>query len=44
MLARTNTDLDELACYRPITEEKAARSEDAEARRAQHRQRLAEPT
>ena len=43
VLARIIADLDELAGYPPITEEKAAKGEDAEARRALHRQRLAEP-
>jgi hypothetical protein len=42
-LARIIGDLDELAGYPPITEEKAVRGEDAEARRVRHRQRLAEP-
>ena len=43
VLARIIADLDELAGYPPITEEKAAKGEDAETRRARHRQRLAEP-
>ena len=43
VLARIIADLDELAGYPPITEEKAAKGEDAETRRAQHRHRLAEP-
>ena len=43
VLARIIGDLDELAGYPPITEEKAVRGEDAEARRVRHRQRLAEP-
>lgn len=43
VLARIIADLDELASYPPITEEKAAKGENAETRRARHRQRLAEP-
>src|SRR4051794_26024929 len=43
VLTRIIADLDELAGYPPITEEKAARGKDAETRRARHRQRLAEP-
>jgi hypothetical protein len=43
VLARIIADLDELAGYPPITEEKAVKGEDAETRRARHRQRLAEP-
>jgi hypothetical protein len=43
VLARIIADLDDLAGYPPITEEKATRGEDAEARRVRHRQRLAEP-
>jgi hypothetical protein len=43
VLARIIADLDELAGYPPIAEEKAAKGEDAETRRARHRQRLAEP-
>ena len=43
VLARIIADLDELAGYPPIAEEKAAQGEDAETRRARHRQRLAEP-
>jgi hypothetical protein len=43
VLARIIADLDELAGYPPITEEKAAKGEDAETRRARHRRRLAEP-
>src|SRR4051794_2430777 len=38
VLARIIADLDDLAGYPPITEEKAARGEDAEARRVRHRQ------
>jgi hypothetical protein len=43
MLARIIADLDELAGYLPMVEERAARGEDAETRCARHRQRLAEP-
>jgi hypothetical protein len=43
VLARIIADLDELAGYPAIIEEKAAKGEDAETRRARHRQRLAEP-
>jgi hypothetical protein len=43
VLARIIADLDDLAGRPPITEEKAVRGEDAEARRVRHRQRLAEP-
>jgi hypothetical protein len=43
VLARISADLDELEGYPPITEENAVKGEDAEARRARHRQRLAEP-
>lgn len=43
VLARIIADLDELAGYPPITEEKVAKGENAETRRARHRQRLAEP-
>ena len=43
VLARIIADLDDLAGYPPITEEKAAKGEDAETRCARHRQRLAEP-
>src|SRR5262245_24811406 len=43
VLARIIADLDDLASYPPITEEKVVKGEDAEARRVRHRQRLAEP-
>jgi hypothetical protein len=43
VLARIIADLDDLAGYPPITEEKAVKGEDAEARRVGHRRRLAEP-
>ena len=43
VLARIIADLDELAGFPPIAEEKAAQAEDAEARGVRHRQRLAEP-
>jgi hypothetical protein len=43
VLARIIADLDELAGYPAITEEKAVEGEDAGTRRARHRQRLAEP-
>ena len=43
VLARIIADLDDLAGYPPITEEKAIKGEDAEAWRVRHRQRLAEP-
>jgi hypothetical protein len=43
VLARIIADLDDLAGSPPITEEKAAKGEDAETRRARYRQRLAEP-
>ena len=43
VLDRIIADLDELAGYPPIADEKQARVEEAVARRARHRQRLAEP-
>ncbi len=43
VLARIIADLDDLAAYPPIAEDKAVKGEDAEARRARHRRRLAEP-
>src|SRR5512142_2092096 len=43
VLARIIADLDDLAGYPPIAEDKAVKGEDAEARRARHRRRLAEP-
>src|SRR5262245_58017464 len=43
VLARIIADLDELAAYPLIAEQEAAKCEDAETRRARHRQRLAEP-
>jgi hypothetical protein len=43
VLARVIADLDELAGFPPIAEEKADPVEGAEARRVLHRQRLAEP-
>src|SRR4051794_10477571 len=43
VLARIIADLDELAGYPPITEARAVKGEDAETRRARHRQQLAEP-
>jgi transposase len=43
VLARIIADLDELAGYPPITEARTVKGEDAETRRARHRQRLAEP-
>src|SRR5438067_329192 len=43
VLARIIADLDDLAGHPPIAEDKAVKGEDAEARRARHRQRLAEP-
>jgi hypothetical protein len=43
VLARIIADLDELAGFPPIADEKAAPVEDAEARRVRHRQRLAAP-
>jgi hypothetical protein len=43
VLARIIADLDELAGYPPITEATAAKGEDAETRRARHRQQLVKP-
>src|SRR3954447_4890238 len=43
VLARIIADLDALAGYPPLAEEKAVQGEDVETRRARHRQRLAEP-
>ena len=43
VLDRIGADLDDLAGYPPIAEEKAAKVEDAEAQRVRHQQRLAEP-
>jgi hypothetical protein len=43
VLARVIADLDELAGFPPIAEEKADPVEGAEARRVRHRQRSAEP-
>jgi hypothetical protein len=43
VLARIIADLDDLAGYPPIAEEKAVKGKDAEARRVRHRRRLAEP-
>jgi hypothetical protein len=43
VLARIIADLDELAGYPPIAAESRTEGKDAEARRARHRRRLAEP-
>jgi hypothetical protein len=43
VLARIIADLDDLAGHPPIAEDKAVKGEHAEARRARHRRRLAEP-
>ena len=43
VLARIIADLDELAGYRPIDAGSRAEGKTAEARRAHHRRRLAEP-
>ena len=43
VLARIIADLDELAGYPPIGAESPAEGKNAEARRARHRRRLAEP-
>ena len=43
VLARIIADLDELAGYPPIAAESRAEGKNAEARRAHHRRRLAEP-
>ncbi len=43
VLARIIADLDELAGYPPIGAESRTEGKDAEARRAHHRRRLAEP-
>ena len=43
VLARIIADLDELAGYPPIGAENRAEGKTAEARRAHHRRRLAEP-
>ena len=43
MLARIIADLDELAGYPPIVAESRTEGKNAEARRARHRRRLAEP-
>jgi len=43
VLARIIADLDDLAGHPPIAEAKAVKGEHAEARRARHRRRLAEP-
>jgi hypothetical protein len=43
VLARIIADLDELAGYPPIAAESRAEGQNAEARRAHHRRRLAEP-
>jgi hypothetical protein len=43
VLARIIADLDELAGYPPIGDESRAEGKTAEARRAHHRRRLAEP-
>jgi hypothetical protein len=43
VLARIIADLDELAGYPPLTAESRTEGKNAEARRADHRRRLAEP-